>query len=144
MNDQRTSITMLAEAVAEGQRDAGPMLFGTVAARVRARLDPADADVVAGWFDRLASGEDPAEIFMTNRGGRPKGRTDQRKLMPDGREPDDWDIAFIVHQNMKRRLGMEPRPKATLIYKGVAKAFGMDDRTVSNIYSRCKKDLPDL
>jgi hypothetical protein len=130
-------IGMIAELVAAGDASMAPELFGMIAETLRARLDPDDAIVVATWFDRMAAGEAPAAVLLPRSGGRPKGATKARKPMPDGRIPDDLDIAWIVHTNLCRN-------KAGVVYKGVAKAFGMTAGRVRNIYSEHRAELEKL
>lgn len=119
-------IKLIAEA-AEQDAKLRPKLYRMVAERIRARLSPKDAAIVARWFDQLAAGEDATKIFPSTKVGRPKGSTNQPRA-------DDIDIAWIVRQHMEAG-----QLKPGEIYSGVAKAHGMKPGTVANIYSRVKK-----
>jgi hypothetical protein len=133
-------IEIIAERVEQaGGHELAPKLYRMVSERIRARLDPDEAAVVAAWFDRLAAGEDPRKVFATNSRGR-------KKKGKDG--PDDYDIAWIVHLAIEH--GVEP----TNVYREVAKRITvtgkhgerkpMDHRTVANIYSRLKAEITRL
>lgn len=95
-----------------------------------------DSTIIAEWFNRLAEGESPLDVFGYAEHGRPRGKTAKREPMSNGQEPDDIDIAWIVQRNLD--AGGKPGE----VYEGVAKAFGMERRTVANIYSRNKRHLP--
>lgn len=112
--------------------------YRIVAQRVKTRcLDHDEAEIIAAWFERLGAGEDPKDVFPKF-AGRPKGKTKDRKPLADGRMPDDYDVAWIVKQNIER--GMKPAD----VKKAVAKALGMDARTVGNIYSKLKPEIDKL
>jgi len=115
-------IRVFAEMAAKGDDEAAKKLYRMVSERIRARMLPEDADVIAGWFDRLAAGESPARVFPAKSAGRPKKAG-----------IDDIDIAWIVRQNLQR--GLQPGE----VYRGVGKAHGLGWRTVANIYSKIKK-----
>ena len=113
-----------------------PYLFRLLAQEVRSRvLQVDDADLIAGWFDRIAAGESPADVLPHKPPGRPRKVTAPRKPMGDGRIPDDYDVAHIVHQNVS--AGM----KRSEVCRKVAKALGMREGTVRNIYSRLRTEM---
>ena len=122
------------------QRDeeAQKLAYRIIAERAKTRvLDPDEAQIVADWFDRLGAGEDPAKV-SPKFGGRPKGKTAERTPMPDGRIPDDYDVAWVVKQNLER--GIKPGD----VYAGVARAFGMNKTNVRNIWVRLKGEIASL
>jgi hypothetical protein len=118
----------LAELVAAGEAEHAPHLWALVAELIRSRLDPADAAVVAAWFDRLAEGEPPESVFPGVKRGRPRGAT-------RGRVPDDFDVAWLVRDAINS--GMRP-PEA---YRAVAEGCGLAPGSVRNIYGRLKDEL---
>lgn len=135
---------MLAEH-AKKHADARPMLYRAVAEIIRSRLDPADARVVAAWFDRLAAGEDAADVFPKKRSGRPTtiGR--------------DYDIAWTVHQlHQDNDLSIDDACKrvaedSTRTVKDadgkdvvVTIASPIDWKTIRNIYGRHRAELEKL
>lgn len=134
MNNKPSLIELIATRVASGDADAAKMLFGMVAESIRSRLDPADSKIVAAWFDRLANGEKPAHVFKA-KVGRPRNKHNKRRPMGSGRIPDDLHVAWLVHQNVIRHC------KPSVACRGVAKALGMNDGTVRNIYNKLKNEL---
>lgn len=121
-------IPIFAKLASAGDMEAAAKLYAMVASRIRSRLAPEDAAIVAAWFDQLAKGETPDKVFPRKRPGRPKNTTNTAR-------PDDFDIANIVRQSLA--AGLKPAE----VYKGVAKAHRMKPRTVANIYGRLKSQL---
>lgn len=109
------------------------MLYRLVAQTIRSQLDPADAAIVAGWFDRMAAGESAASVF-------------RRKAGPKSKR-DDVMLAWAI----RRRIEID-RQSPTEVYKEAAKflstkARKVKPRTVANLYSRLLKQLgpdPDI
>lgn len=129
----KSIIELLADNAAN--QDDLALLFRVVAERIRSRLSPDDARIVAVWFERMANGEDPSSVLAPKRAGRPKGSTNKRGLMPDGSVPDDIDVAWIVRQNRDQGV------KAGVVYAKVGRALGIPSGTVRNIYRRNKDKL---
>jgi hypothetical protein len=127
-------IPLLAEA-ARKDRDAQLHLYRIVAEAIRSRLDPADAAIVAPWFDRLGAGEKAEAVFELPKGRR-RGRTAKRGPMGDGRIPDDYDVAWLVKQAAERY-----RMTPTAAAQHVAAALQMNTATVRNIYVKLKGEL---
>jgi hypothetical protein len=118
--------------------DAAKMLYRLVSERVRSRLSPEDAAVIAAWFDRLAKGEDARTVFprTSRRRGRPRGSRSYPVGPTRVERPrvDDIDIAWMVRQRLETG-----NPKPGQVYAEIAKALRMKARNVANIYARVKK-----
>lgn len=128
----------LVEALAEQSDDgARRRLFALLADRVRSRvLTASEAEVLAGWLDQLANGDDPASVFP-RRAGRPPGRAGTRYVK--GKEitrPNDYDLAWGI-----RRLIARGHDKAG-VFAEVAARYGMKPGSVANLYRRCLRDMP--
>lgn len=104
-----------------------PVLWGAVAETIRARLDPIDADIVAGFFDRLARGDDPRVVFQTDKGGH------RRKT-----EGDPLDIAWRVHFAKHAHIDEQ------IAFKRIAKAEGLKVDTVRRYYDKHRVEIESL
>jgi hypothetical protein len=110
--------------------------FELVSRRLRSgELAPDEAEIIAGWFDCLAQGKTAKQIF-SSKGGRPRGTTSKRKAAPNGKVPDDVDIAWIV----RRMYGLTPMTWKE-VEDEVGKRFGLDPENVKGIYKKYKKEL---
>jgi hypothetical protein len=134
----KSFLRIIAEYVEQpGGHELAPKLYRMVAEHIRARLDPDESALVAGWFDRLAAGADPQEVFVTkSKGGRKKKGA-----------PDNYDIAWIVHLAIAN--GVKPAEAYRKVSEHVTvTAHGqtkkMSERTVANIYSRLKAEISEL
>jgi len=141
--------TFLAKEVEEHGYRCAPALFEQVASDVRELLDEPDAALIAGWFDRLAAGEDARKVFFQKRtAGRPLGKTKPRiSIGFSGTTLDDTTIAEIIHVNLTKIKNGDKRilrnvansaRKVGEFYKRLGKALNMNPRTLRRIYTRHK------
>lgn len=134
----RSVIEIVRDRVVRGNIEDAEFLCRMAAQIVRKRvLSESEAEVIAQLLEKIADGDDPAKALGVKPVGRPRKKNGQRKPMANGDIPDDIDVAWIVRQHILEKDGR----KKSDIYKGVAKAFGMDERSVQRIYLKRKVDL---
>lgn len=114
------------------------VLFKAVAERIRTgMLDPAEAALIAGWFEKLANGGDPKRTFYGETRGRHKGSTGEKFVNFDYvRLPDHVDLCW----NMRRAM-RDHGPKS--VFKKVSRLYGVTPEYVEEIWDEISPSLDD-
>lgn len=122
-------------SLVNGHEDEQNLFFDIVAERIRARLEPAEASVVASLFERMRNGEAPSRVFR-RRPGRKPGTTNRKHIK--GKEvslPDPFDLCWKVRQLI--RAGNEP----SSVFASVARQYQRNPEYIRDLY---KATLPKL
>lgn len=104
------------------------ILFGAVAERIRScMLDPTEASLIAGWFDRLAAGDDPKCVLYGETRGRKRGTTGEKLYAPGVRLPDHADLCWRMREAMTQH---DPES----VFAAVAKVYSVTPEYVRQIW----------
>lgn len=129
-------LRILAESTKGKERQ---ILFGAIAERVRScMLDPDEADIIAGLFDRLAAGEKPDKVLRGETRGRPKRATGTKTVRGNEvRLPDHADLCWSIRHAHHFGHSLET------IFAHVAKLYGVTKDHVADVYAQVLPTLAD-
>lgn len=119
------------------KRDDRRILFRAVAERLRTGLLTEDeAALIAGWFDALADGKNPADVLLGERRGRPSGKNTATYIKGmDVSLPDHVDLCWTMRRAIAR-TGNEDQ-----VFGVVAEKFGKTVDHIRRLYQEIEPTL---